>query len=155
MKKVFYSLFFIFPILLTAQNEGKGVDRLLLPTTPRCYHTQKNHKRLLSLDATMARRRAFLDMSARLNSAELTTDVTIPVVVHLLYKVGTSTANLPTETQIRQQLTIASQDFRQTTPIQRHEADMNRRSHNRHFDSPHFGNNMVSKRPYEICYNKR
>jgi Pregnancy-associated plasma protein-A/Secretion system C-terminal sorting domain len=124
MKKVIYSLFLVFPFLLSAQNEGKGFDRILLPTTPRCYYTQKNHQRLLTLDATMARRRAFLDMSARLNSPSLTTDVTIPVVVHLLYKTGTSTANLPTEAQIRQQLTIVSQDFRQTTPIQRHEADM-------------------------------
>jgi Pregnancy-associated plasma protein-A/Secretion system C-terminal sorting domain len=124
MKKIFYSLFLIFPNLLSAQNEGRGLDRILLPTTPRCYHTQKNHKRLLSLDANMARRRAFLDMSARFNSTNLTTDVTIPVVVHLLYKTGTSTASLPTEAQIRQQLTIASQDFRQTTPIQRHDADM-------------------------------
>jgi hypothetical protein len=124
MKKVFFALFLISPFWLSAQNDNRGFDRLLLPTTPRCYHTQKNHKRLLSLDATMARRRAFLDMSARLNSAELTTDVTIPVVVHLLYKAGTSTANLPTEAQIRQQVTIVSQDFRQTAPIQRHEADM-------------------------------
>jgi Pregnancy-associated plasma protein-A/Secretion system C-terminal sorting domain len=126
MKKVFYLILCLIPSILSAQSFGRGRsgDRLLLPTTPRRYYSQKNYQRLLALDGTMARRRAFLDMSTHLNPTELKTNVTIPVVVHLLYKTGTSTANLPSVGEIRQQLDIVSQDFRQTTPIQRHEADI-------------------------------
>ena len=123
MKKVILLLLLLPSLLLNAQNEGRGLAKLSLPTTPRYYFTQRNHQRLLTLDANMARRRAFLDMSAHFNMAELTTNVTLPVVIHLLYKTGTSTANLPTETQIRQQLDMATQDFRQTVKIKKHQAD--------------------------------
>jgi Pregnancy-associated plasma protein-A/Secretion system C-terminal sorting domain len=125
MKKVIYLVLLLLPSLVSSQSVGRGRsgDRLLLPTTPRRYYSQKNYQRLLTLDANMARRRAFLDMSAHFNNSELTTNVTLPVVVHLLYKTGTSTANLPTETQIRQQLSIVSLDFCQTVKIKKHEAD--------------------------------
>jgi Pregnancy-associated plasma protein-A/Secretion system C-terminal sorting domain len=121
MKKQLYLLLLLLPSILPAQN--RGYERLLLPTTPRRYHTQKNYQRLLTIDRDMARRRAFLDMSANLNPAELMEDVTLPVVVHLLYKAGTSTRTLPSESDIRQQLDIMSKDFRQTVKIKKHEAD--------------------------------
>ena len=129
MKKIIYLIFLLLPALLEAQSSGRGRsgDRLLLPKTPRRYYTQKNHERLLALDRDMARRRAFLDMSANLNPAPLTQDVTLPVVVHLLYKAGTSTRDLPKESDIRQQLDIVSKDYRQTVRIQRHEADTKER----------------------------
>ena len=129
MKKILYLVFLLLPSLLAAQSSGHGRsgDRLLLPTTPRRYYTQKNHQRLLALNPDMARRRAFLDMAANLNPAPLAQDVALPVVVHLLYKAGTSTRDLPKESDIRQQLDIMSKDFRQTVRIQRHEADTKER----------------------------
>jgi hypothetical protein len=60
MKKVIYLVLLLLPSMLPAQN--RGYERLLLPTTPRRYHTQKNYQRLLTIDRDMARRRAFLDM---------------------------------------------------------------------------------------------
>jgi Pregnancy-associated plasma protein-A/Secretion system C-terminal sorting domain len=122
MKRIIYLLVFLMPSLLPAQ-ERRGYDRLALPTTPRRYYSQKNHQRLLTLDRDMARRRAFLDMSANLNPASLTEDVTLPVVVHLLYKAGSNTRTLPSESDIRKQLDIASKDFRQTVKVKKHEAD--------------------------------
>ena len=127
MKKIIYFLLFLIPVLLEAQNRANVQDRLLLPKTPRRYYTQKNHQRLLSIDREMARRRAFLDMSLNLNTPALTEDVTIPVVVHVLYKAGTSTRDLPSASDIRQQLDIVSKDFRQTVRIQRHLADTRER----------------------------
>jgi hypothetical protein len=123
MKKVIYLILLLLPSLLEAQNRSKATERLLLPKTPRRYYTQKNHQRLLTIDREMARRRAFLDMSANLNTAALAQDVTLPVVVHLLYKVGSDTRALPSESDIRQQLDIVSKDFRQTVRIERHTAD--------------------------------
>ncbi|MBL7818775.1 MAG: zinc-dependent metalloprotease [Saprospiraceae bacterium] len=125
MKKVIYLFLFLLPSLVEAQT--RGLDRLLLPTTPRRYHTQKNYQRLLTIDRDMARRRAFLDMQLNLNPASLTQDVTIPVVVHLLYKAGSDTRNLPSASDIRQQLDIVSKDFRQTIRIQKHKADTEER----------------------------
>ncbi len=129
MKKIIYLIFLLLPALLEAQSSGRGRsgDRLLLPKTPRRYYTQKNHQRLLASDREMARRRAFLDMSVNLNPAPLTQDVTLPVVVHLLYKAGTNTRDLPKESDIRQQLDIVSKDYRQTVRVQRHEADTRER----------------------------
>lgn len=129
MKKALYLILFLLPTLLEAQSAGNGRvgDRLLLPTTPRRYYTQKNYQRLLRLDPDMARKRAFLDMQMNLNPAPLTQDVTIPVVVHLLYKAGTDTRSLPSASDIRQQLDIVSKDFRQTVRIQKHEADRRER----------------------------
>ncbi len=121
MKKILYLVLLLLPSLLPAQS--KGADRLLFPTIQRRYYTQKNYQRLLTIDKDMARRRAFLDMNANLNPAPLAQDVTIPVVVHILYKGGTSTKTLPTESDVRQQLDIVSKDFRQTTKISKHEAD--------------------------------
>jgi Pregnancy-associated plasma protein-A/Secretion system C-terminal sorting domain len=77
----------------------------------------------LTIDPDMGRKRAFLDMQLNLNPAPLTADVTIPVVVHLLYKTGTNANSLPKESDIRQQLDIVSKDFRQTVRIKKHEAD--------------------------------
>lgn len=125
MKKIIYFLLFLMPVLLEAQNRTNVQDRLLLPKTPRRHYTKKNHRRLLSIDREMARRRAFLDMSLNLNTPVLTEDVTIPVVVHVLYKAGTSTRDLPSASDIRQQLDIISKDFRQTVRIQRHLAMTN------------------------------
>ena len=127
MKKIIYFLLFLIPVLLEAQNRANVQDRLLLPKTPRRYYTQKNHQRLLTIDREMARRRAFLDMSLNLNTPALTEDVTVPVVVHVLYKAGTSTRDLPSASDIRQQLDIVSKDFRQTVRIQRHLADTRER----------------------------
>ena len=125
MKKALYLLLFLLPTLLEAQSAGRGRsgDRLLLPTTPRRYYTQKNHQRLLRLDPDMARKRAFLDMQLNLNTPPLTQDVTVPVVVHLLYKAGTNTSNLPTTNDILKQLDIVSKDFRQTVAQRKHLAD--------------------------------
>ena len=120
MKKIVYAFILLLPTLLSAQT---GAERLQLPTTPRRYFTQKNHQRLMTLDKDMARRRAFIDMSATQNGAGLSRDVTIPVVVHVLYKSGTNTNKLPSESDIRQQLDIAGQDFRQTAAQNKHEAD--------------------------------
>ena len=154
MKKIIYLIFLLLPSLMEAQSSGRGRsgDRLLLPKTPRRYATQKNHQRLLALDRDMARRRAFLDMSANLNPAPLAQDVTLPVVVHLLYKTGTNTRDLPSESDIRKQLDMVSKDFRQTVRIEKHEADTKRFGypnfvlfgfkkpngckHNGHFDRP-------------------
>jgi hypothetical protein len=125
MKKVLYLIFLLLPSLVSAQSAGRGRsgDRLLLPTTPRRYYSQKNHQRLLALDAEMARRRAFLDLSANNNLAGLTEDVTLPVVVHILYKAGTNPNTMPSASDIRKQLDIISKDFRQTVKIKKHEAD--------------------------------
>ena len=125
MKKVIYFVLFLLPTLLEAQSAGNSrvSDRLLLPTTPRRYYTQKNYQRLLTIDPDMGRKRAFLDMQLNLNTPPLTADVTIPVVVHVLYKAGTNTKDLPKESDIRQQLDIESKDFRQTVRITKHEAD--------------------------------
>lgn len=125
MKKALYLILCALPLFLDAQNNGNGngLDRLLLPTTPHRYYTQKNYQRLLRIDPDMARKRAFLDMQLNLNTPPLTADVTIPVVVHLLYKAGTSTNNLPKESDIRQQLDIVSKDFRQTVAQKKHAAD--------------------------------
>ena len=120
MKKILYAFILLLPTLLSAQT---GAERLQLPTTPRRYFTQKNHQRLLALDKDMARRRAFIDMSANTNGAGLARDVIIPVVVHVLYKSGTNTNKLPSQSDIQQQLDMASQDFRQTTAQNKHEAD--------------------------------
>ena len=129
MKKIIYLIFLLLPSFMEAQSSGRGRsgDRLLLPKTPRRYATQKNHQRLLALDRDMARRRAFLDMSANLNPAPLAQDVTLPVVVHLLYKTGTNTRDLPSESDIRKQLDMVSKDFRQTVRIEKHEADTKER----------------------------
>jgi Pregnancy-associated plasma protein-A/Secretion system C-terminal sorting domain len=121
MKNIIYLILFLLPSCVAAQT--RGFDRLLLPTTPRRYHTQKNYQRLLTIDRDMARRRAFLDMQLNLNPPSLTADVTIPVVVHLVYKTGTNANSLPKESDIRQQLDIVSKDFRQTVRIKKHEAD--------------------------------
>ena len=125
MKKVLYLVFLLLPSMLSAQSAGRGRsgDRLLLPTTPRRYYTQKNHQRLLALDRDMARRRAFLDLSANNNLAGLTEDVTLPVVVHILYKAGTNPNTMPSASDIRKQLDIISKDFRQTVKVKKHEAD--------------------------------
>ena len=127
MKKILYLILFLMPVLLEAQNRADVQDRLLLPKTPRRYYTQKNHQRLLSIDREMARRRAFLDMQLNLNTPALTEDVTIPVVVHILYKAGANTRDLPSASDIRQQLDIVSKDYRQTVRIQRHLADTRER----------------------------
>ncbi len=90
MKNILYLILFLMPVLLEAQNRADVQERLLLPKTPRRYFTQKNHQWLLSIDREMARRRAFLNMQLNLNTPALTEDVTIPVVVYILYKAGAS-----------------------------------------------------------------
>jgi Pregnancy-associated plasma protein-A/Secretion system C-terminal sorting domain len=55
--------------------------------------------------------------------SDLPKEVTIPVVVHVLYKAGSDTKLLPTESDIKNQLNISSKDFRQTVKIEKHEAD--------------------------------
>ncbi len=128
MKKIIYLILSLLPTLLDAQSRGNAQDRLLLPKTPRRFYTQKNHQRLLTIDRDMARRRAFLQhMSLNLNTAALTEDVALPVVVHLLYKAGTNTRDLPSASDIRQQLDIVSKDFRQSVRIERHLADTRER----------------------------
>ena len=110
------------PSLLVAQS--RAAEKLRLPTTPRRYHTQKNYQRLTTLDRDMARKRAFLEMSIRdLSFNGLPSDVTIPVVVHILYKSSSDTRNLPSESDVKKQLDITSKDFRQTVKIEKHEAD--------------------------------
>jgi hypothetical protein len=44
----------------------------------------------------------------------LPNDVTIPVVVHILYKAGSDTRSLPSEIDVKKQLDITSKDFCQT-----------------------------------------
>ena len=126
MKKILYLLFLLIPTLVDAQSSGKGRsgDRLLLPKTPRRYQTQQNYQRLIQLDREMVRRRSFIEFSAQHSGLiDLPQEVTIPVVVHLLYKAGTETKGLPSVNDVKQQLDISSKDFRQTVKISKHLAD--------------------------------
>ena len=126
MKKILYLLLFLIPILVEAQSSGKGRsgDRLLLPKTPRRYQTQQNYQRLIQLDREMVRRRSFIEFSAQHSGLiDLPQEVTIPVVVHILYKAGTETKGLPSVNDVKQQLDISSKDFRQTVKISKHLAD--------------------------------
>jgi Pregnancy-associated plasma protein-A/Secretion system C-terminal sorting domain len=122
MKKILYLLFLVLPNLLMAQSNG--ADRLKFPTTPRRYYTQKNYQRLLTIDREMRVKRNFLEQSIpELAFNGLPKEVNIPVVVHILYKSGSDTRNLPKESDIKQQLDITSKDFRQTVKIEKHDAD--------------------------------
>jgi Pregnancy-associated plasma protein-A/Secretion system C-terminal sorting domain len=126
MKKILYLLLLLFPSLLMAQNRevSRGADRLKLPKTPRRYYTQKNYQRLLTIDREMAIKRSYLERSIpELAYNGLPREVNIPVVVHILYKSGSDTRNLPKESDIKQQLDITSKDFRQTIKIEKHDAD--------------------------------
>jgi hypothetical protein len=120
---VILCLLFVLNVPLIAQKVS-GADRLKLPTTPRRYHTQKNYQRLLTLDKEMASRRNFMEFgSFHTTISDLPKEVTIPVVVHVLYKAGSDTKLLPTESDIKKQLNESSKDFRQTVKIEKHEAD--------------------------------
>ena len=126
MKKILYLLLLLLPNLLIAQSSGKGKsgDRLLMPKTPRHYYTQQNYERLLKLDREMASRRAFMEFGTQHGTVfDLPQEVTIPVVVHILYKAGTDTRTLPSASDVKNQLAISSKDFRQTVKIEKHEAD--------------------------------
>jgi Secretion system C-terminal sorting domain/Pregnancy-associated plasma protein-A len=120
---VILCLLFVLNVPLIAQKVS-GADRLKLPTTPRRYHTQKNYQRLLTLDKEMASRRNFMEFgSFHSTISDLPKEVAIPVVVHVLYKAGSDTKLLPTESDIKKQLNESSKDFRQTVKIEKHEAD--------------------------------
>ena len=125
MKKIIFLILLLSPAFIFAQRQDSTIiDRLKLPKTPRQYYTQKNLQRLLKLDADMTRLRAFLELSIpNLGIGGLPEEVTIPVVVHILYKSGSSTANLPSESDVKQQLDIVTKDFKQTVKIEKHEAD--------------------------------
>jgi hypothetical protein len=128
MKKILYLLILLMPCLIMAQDRNgqpnRGAEKLRLPQTPRRYYTQKNYQRLLTVDRDMARKRAFLELSMRNTTfTPLPDDVNIPVVVHILYKTGSDTRNLPTLSDVKKQLDISSKDFRQTVKIEKHEAD--------------------------------
>lgn len=126
MKKILYLLLLLIPNLVDAQSSGKGRsgDRLLLPKTPRRYQTQQNFQRLIQLDREMVRRRSFIEFSAQHSGLiDLPQEVTIPVIVHILYKAGTETKGLPSVSDVKQQLDISSKDFRQTVKISKHLAD--------------------------------
>jgi hypothetical protein len=100
------------------------IERLKLPQTPRLYYTQKNYQRLLTLDKEMASRRNFMEFSSfHTTISDLPKEVIIPVVVHVLYKAGSDTKRLPSESDIRKQLNESSKDFRQTVKIEKHLAD--------------------------------
>jgi hypothetical protein len=97
------------------------IERLKLPQTPRLYYTQKNYQRLLTLDKEMASRRNFMEFSSfHTTISDLPKEVIIPVVVHVLYKAGSDTKRLPSESDIRKQLNESSKDFRQTVKIEKH-----------------------------------
>ncbi len=126
MKKILYLLLLQLPSLLMAQNReaSRGAERLKLPQTPRRYYTQKNHQRLLGTDREMRIKRMYLERSIpELSHGGLPQEVNITVVVHILYKSGSDTRNLPTASDVKQQLDITSKDFRQTVKIIKHEAD--------------------------------
>jgi hypothetical protein len=124
MKKIIpYLILFLLPTVFLAQNIT-GKDKLNLPKTPRRYHTQKNHENLLVANKDMASRRAFVEMSIRDGSFNaLPNEVTIPVVVHIIYPTGTDTKKLPSENELRKQLDNVSKDFRQAAKIEKHQAD--------------------------------
>jgi hypothetical protein len=116
------SYLFILPEPLASQNSA--IEKLQLPKTPRRYYTQANYQRLLQLDPEMARRRGMWEIHARsMNVSDLPKEVTIPVVVHILYKIGTPTKDLISENDVKQQLDMLTKDFRQTVKIEKHEAD--------------------------------
>ena len=109
MKQIMYVLIFLLPTLFSAQTNG--ADRLQLPKTPRRYYTQKNLQRLLKSDSTLSRRRAFLEFSTRdLMLTPLTKDITIPVVVHILYSGSAKTNKLPSVSDVQTQLDMVSKD---------------------------------------------
>ncbi len=125
MKKILYFVLILISSGVLAQDRNgqpnRGAEKLRLPQTPRRYHTQKNYQRLLTVDRYMARKRAFLELSMRNTTfAPLPDDVNIPVVVHILYKTGSDTRNLPTLSVVKKQLDIRSKDFRQTAKIESH-----------------------------------
>jgi|GEM_PF-150456 len=127
---IFKFLFSAFVILIffdstiEAQTKIDAIARLKLPTVVRKYYTQKNYQRLLKVDKDMQSRRNFLEFGAFHNAiSDLITPVTIPVVVHIIYKTGTSTKLLPAVSDIQDQLDQSTKDFRQTTKIEKHEAD--------------------------------
>lgn len=103
-------------------TDSSEIDRFKLPKTIRRFHTQKNHQRLLILDKDMAKKRAFIEQTIA-SMPPLATDVTIPVVVHILYKTGSNTSNLLNENDVRKQLDMMSKDFRQSVKIEKHQAD--------------------------------
>jgi Pregnancy-associated plasma protein-A/Secretion system C-terminal sorting domain len=120
---VILGLLFVLNVPLLAQKESVA-DRIKLPTTPRRYYTQQNYQRLLLLDKTLASRRNFMEFgSFHSTISDLPKEVTIPVVVHVLYKAGSDTKLLPTESDIKNQLNQSSKDFRQTIKIEKHLAD--------------------------------
>lgn len=120
---VVFGLLFLLNVPLIAQNISIA-DRIKLPTTPRRYYTQKNYQRLLLLDKTLASRRNFMEFgSFHTTINDLPKEITIPVVVHVLYKTGSDTKLLPTESDIKNQLNVSSGDFRQKVKIEKHEAD--------------------------------
>lgn len=125
--KIFFSLFAILIFhsgQIVAQTKIDAIARLKLPTVIRKYYTQKNYQRLLTVDKEMQARRNFMEFGAFHNTiADLNNEVTIPVVVHVLYKSGTDTKNLPKASDVKDQLDQATKDFRQTTKIEKHEAD--------------------------------
>jgi hypothetical protein len=55
--------------------------------------------------------------------APVTKDITIPVVVHIIYSGNAKTNKLPSVSDVQTQLDMVSKDFRQTTKIIQHEAD--------------------------------
>ena len=115
-------LFFLVPEQLVSQNSA--IDKLLLPKTPRRYYTQFNYQRLLKLDPDMARRRGMWEIQSRsLGLTDLPQEVTIPVVVHILYKTGTANRDIISESDVKQQLDMLTKDFKQTVKIEKHEAD--------------------------------
>jgi Pregnancy-associated plasma protein-A len=123
MKKIHYIILCLFPLSLIGQvKDSTEIDKLKLPKIMRRFHTQKNHQRLLVLDKDLAKKRAFIEQSIT-SMPPLTTDVTIPVVVHILYKAGSSIRNLINESDVKQQLDMLSKDFRQSVKIEKHQAD--------------------------------
>ncbi len=125
--KIFPSFFAIIFLLcgqIAAQTKIDAIARLKLPTVVRKYYTQKNYQRLLMVDKEMQVRRNFMEFGAVHGTiSDLPAPVTIPVVVHVLYKSGADTKNLPKASDIQDQLDQATKDFRQTTKIEDHEAD--------------------------------
>jgi hypothetical protein len=148
MKKILYLFLSMLPSVFYAQGGGIN-NSFVVPKNERRYYTQQNHQRLLSLDKDLARRRAFLELSIRdLALNDLPKDVTIPVVVHILYKSGTDTRTLPTTTEIKIQLDDVGKDFRQTVKIEKHAADTKEKFSNANALDTRISFCLASKDPF-------